>query len=153
MEIEVRLMHIQPCRKIQIGLLKVRLAVEVSAYCSYYFLCLSFQFSMYFVISEMRVIWVIPCIFNSNIDQKRFCVCKSSRNLSACFGWILCISKYNFFEKAHFETLSNAWFNFFGFKKLFSPFESWNKRALIVIDWVVLGLENYMHSPQKKFIS
>ena len=35
----------------------MRLAVEVPAYCSYYFLCLSFQFSVYFVVSEMRVIW------------------------------------------------------------------------------------------------
>ena len=119
MGIEVRLMQIQPCRKIQIELLKVRLAVEVPAYCSYYFLCLSFQFSVYFMISEMRVIWVIPCIFNSNIDQKCFCVCKSSRNLSARFGWILCISKCSFFEKACFETLPNAWFIFLVSKSAF----------------------------------
>ena len=46
----------QPCRKIQIGLLRVRLVVEVLAYYSYYFLCLSFWFSVYFVVSEMRVI-------------------------------------------------------------------------------------------------
>ena len=60
--------------------------MEVPAYCSYYFLCLSFQFSMYFVVSEMRIIWVILCISNGNIDQKRFRVYKSSRNLSARFG-------------------------------------------------------------------
>ena len=62
----------QPCRKIQIGLLRVRLAIEVSTYYSYYFLCLSFQFSVYFVVSEIRVIWVISYISNWNIDQKHF---------------------------------------------------------------------------------
>ena len=72
--------------------------------------CLSFQFSVYFVVSEMRVIWVIPCISNDNIDQKCFCVCKSLRNMSAHFGLILCILKRSFFEKAHFETLPNGWF-------------------------------------------
>ena len=105
---------------IQIELLRVRLAMEVLAYCSYYFLCLSFQFSMYFVVSEMRIIWVILCISNGNIDQKRFCVYKSSRNLSARFGWILYISKHSFFEKGRFETLPNITkrlIYFFGFKK------------------------------------
>ena len=108
----------QPCRKIQIRLLRVRLAVEVSAYCSYYFLCLSFRFSMYFVVSEMRVIWVIHCISNGNIDLKRFCFCKCSSNLSAHFDSILYISKHNFFEKASFETLSNVLFIFLVSKAL-----------------------------------
>ena len=89
----------QLCRKIQIGLLRVRLAIEVSTYCSYYFLCLSFQFSVYFVVSEIRVIWFISYISNENIDQKHFCVCKSSLNLSTHFGSILFISKYSFFHK------------------------------------------------------
>ena len=60
--------------------------MEVPAYCNYHFLYLSFQFSVYFVVSEIRVIWAIPCISNGNIDQKHFCVCKNSRNLSAHFG-------------------------------------------------------------------
>ena len=107
----------QLCWKIQIGLLRVRLAVEVLAYCNYYFLCLSFQFSVYFMVSEMGVIWVIPCISNGNIDQKCFWVCKSSSNLLSSKGSIFCILKCSFFEKEHFETLPNAWFFFFGFQK------------------------------------
>ena len=61
--------------------------------------CLSFQFSVYFVVSEIRVIWVISYISNGNIDQKHFCICKSSLNLSTRFGSILYISKYSFFYK------------------------------------------------------
>ena len=83
--------------------------MEVPAYCSNYFLCLSFQFSVYFVVSEIRVIWVISCISKGNIDQKCFCICKSSLNLPTRFHSILCISKRNFFfEKVRFETLPNA---------------------------------------------
>ena len=96
----------QPCRKIQIGLLRVRLAVEVPAYCSYYLLCLSFRFSMYFVVSEMRVIWVISYISNGNIDQKCFCICKSSSNPSARFGSIFCISKRSFFWESTFWNIT-----------------------------------------------
>ena len=129
MGIEVRLMQIQPCRKIQFGLLRLRLAMEVPAYCIYYFPCLSFQFSVYFVISEMRVIWVISCISNGNIDQKHFCDCKSSSNLSTRFGSILCISKGSFFEKAHFETLPNAWLSLFALKKCVLASKSRNKRV------------------------
>ena len=81
--------------------------------------CLSFQFSVYFVVNEMRVIWVIPCIFNSNIDQKCFYVCKSSSNLLSSKGSILCISKRSFFKKACFETLPNAWFIFLISKSAF----------------------------------
>ena len=61
----------------------------------------------------MRVIWVISCISNDNIDQKHFYICKSSSNLFTCFGSILYISKCSFFEKEHFETLTNTWFFFF----------------------------------------
>ena len=81
--------------------------------------CLSFQFSVYFVVSEMRVIWVISCISNSNINQKRFYACKSSSNLLSSKSLILCISKCSFFEKACFETLPNAWFIFLISKSAF----------------------------------
>ena len=127
MGIEVRLMQIPPCRKIQSGLLRVRLAMEVPAYCIYYFPCLSFQFSVYFVVSEMRVIWVISCISNGNIDQKCFCVCKSSSNLSARFGSILWISKHCFFEKARFAKLLNAWLSLLLSKSAFWPLKAETK--------------------------
>ena len=67
-----------------------------------------FQLSVYFVVSEMKVIWVISCIFNSNIDQKRFCARKSSSNLSAHFSSILYPSKRNFLRKhglKYYQTL------------------------------------------------
>ena len=95
-----------------------------------YFPYLSFQFSLYFVVSEMRIILVIFCISNGNIDQKRFCVCKSSLNLPARFGSILCISKRNFFEKAHFETLPSAWLSILLSKKCVLASKSWNKQVL-----------------------
>ena len=103
----------QLCWKIQIGLLKVRLAVEVPAYCNYYFLCLSFQFSVYFMVSEMGVIWVIPCISNGNIDQKCFCICKSSSNLLSSKGSIFCISKCSFFERIFWNLNKHLIFFFF----------------------------------------
>ena len=132
MGIEVRLMQIQPCRKIQIELLRMRLTVEVLAYWSYYFPCLSFQFSMYFVVSEMRVIWVIFCISNSKL--KGLLSWQKLEKPVRTFWKNYLHFKMQFFWESTFWNITKCLiFFFFCFKKRFFPSKSWNKRALCCI--------------------
>ena len=131
MGIDVRLMQIQPCRKIQIELLWVKLAVEVPAYYSYYFLCLSFQFSMYFVVSEIRVIWIIPCISNSK--SKALLSLQKLEKPVRTFWKNSLHFKMQIFWESTFWNITKCLIYFFVSKSSFLPSESWNKRALCCI--------------------
>ena len=53
-----------------------------------------FQFSVYFVVSEMRVIWVISCISNSNIDQKRFAFAKAPQTRPHILAQFFALQKW-----------------------------------------------------------
>ena len=58
MRIEVKLMHQNSSSLLNLSHVRrfMKLAVEVPAYCIYYFMCLSFQFLVYFMVSEIRVV-------------------------------------------------------------------------------------------------
>ena len=129
MGIEVRLMQIQPYRKIQIELLRVRLTVEVLAYWSYYFLCLSFQFSMYFVISEIKVIWIIPFISNSK-SEALLSLQKLDKHVRTFWKNSLHF-KMQFFWESTFWNITKFLIYFFCFKKHF--FANWKLKQTGII--------------------
>ena len=81
--------------------------MEVLAYCIYYTLCLSFQFSVYFAVSEMRVIWVISCISNNNIDQKCFAFAKAPQTRPHVLAQFFAFQNATFWRKhilKHYQT-------------------------------------------------
>ena len=81
--------------------------MEVLAYCIYYTLCLSFQFLVYFAVSEMRVIWVISCIFNNNIDQKCFAFAKAPQTRPHVLAQFFAFQNATFWRKhilKHYQT-------------------------------------------------